>query len=595
MEILLNQRFSYARIDLLKDYCNLKDKAFYKREKESKKVFPSINMDSSQCRNKNVLFYSIPDSEEKEFDLFNFNPSKSSVFEHACSSITINSDKIKKYYNNPFAQITVRILERSIVKRGSKIIVTESFYQKHRDFNYRFFRKSEEKNKFSFDFETGNFQVIQITGAKKLSKIFRTNNFLWLKNFTNNGDSHLKLERWLKTSEMKSFPYWKEYNTLFNDTEYYNTLGGIFGLDPFEFSPKKRNNLYAKIMELFVKHRKIGIPDHSYQHFLEYNYPTEKYFKKNDRKLIASVLDYLGIKSKINIKIFHKHPYLDINAFRKLCILLGDNYTKYIGSIPDKVFSASQARSTDHYRGEYYTNFIEKVKRFDIKEKEKENLIKVLSDDKNLKPLYDNLVEEIYDHFHMIHKIRPYDENVGFKARSHAEFHSEHMEFSKLMSAVKKGWVMQYFYEDKTIAEIEEPLKVLDVENVDNEKTTFYPHILKREEEYVEEGAFMHHCVATYANKDTSIIISIRNVDKTDRLTCEFNIQTGKLVQARHFCNAQAPDRFLEALVTIEDKVRLMARFGTLNWKEKKKVPLKINGKEIQPALPEAANHIPFF
>jgi hypothetical protein len=110
---------------------------------------------------------------------------------------------------------------------------------------------------------------------------------------------------------------------------------------------------------------------------------------------------------------------------------------------------------------------------------------------------------------------------------------------------------------------------------------TFYPHILKREEEYDEEGKFMHHCVASYSDKDRSIIISIRTEDKQDRVTCEFDCQTGTLIQAKHFCNRQPPGDMELAIEKLENKTKYYARMGLLHSLEKKKVLIKINGIEI--------------
>ena len=135
---------------------------------------------------------------------------------------------------------------------------------------------------------------------------------------------------------------------------------------------------------------------------------------------------------------------------------------------------------------------------------------------------------------------------------------------------MRKGWTIEYQYDEKTLEDIEAPIQ--DYETGE----TFYPFILKRDEQYTEEGEFMHHCVATYADKDESMIVSLRTKDNKDRVTCEYRIQDGSGIQQRSFCNAMPPDRFLNSLHELSQKLRQRARFGTLNWKEKKKVNLKI-------------------
>jgi hypothetical protein len=119
---------------------------------------------------------------------------------------------------------------------------------------------------------------------------------------------------------------------------------------------------------------------------------------------------------------------------------------------------------------------------------------------------------------------------------------------------------------------------------LDEEETgeiTFYPYILKRDEDYNEEGDFMHHCVATYSDKQKSIIVSIRTKDGKDRVTCEFHCQDGKLIQARHFCNKQPPADMMLAVEQLSIKTKKFARLGILHSIEMKKVPIIINGIEV--------------
>jgi hypothetical protein len=91
----------------------------------------------------------------------------------------------------------------------------------------------------------------------------------------------------------------------------------------------------------------------------------------------------------------------------------------------------------------------------------------------------------------------------------------------------------------------------------------------------------MHHCVATYSDKQKSIIVSIRTKDGKDRVTCEFHCQDGKLIQARHFCNKQPPADMMLAVEQLSIKTKKFARLGILHSIEMKKVPIIINGIEV--------------
>jgi hypothetical protein len=115
---------------------------------------------------------------------------------------------------------------------------------------------------------------------------------------------------------------------------------------------------------------------------------------------------------------------------------------------------------------------------------------------------------------------------------------------------------------------------------------TFYPKILVTEEEYIEEGKFMHHCVATYAEKGSSIILSLRTQDGNDRVTCEFNTSDGTCKQAKHFCNKEAPGDFILALDDIIQKTRYYSKRGMLHYTHRRRIPLKINNKEVEREKP---------
>jgi hypothetical protein len=94
----------------------------------------------------------------------------------------------------------------------------------------------------------------------------------------------------------------------------------------------------------------------------------------------------------------------------------------------------------------------------------------------------------------------------------------------------------------------------------------------------------MHHCVASYADREQSIIVSIRegSTEGRERVTCEFNLQK-HLVQAKYFCNAQPPAHMEYAILNhLSPKVRRNAKLGLLHASEKLKVPIIINGVEVK-------------
>jgi hypothetical protein len=383
-----------------------------------------------------------------------------------------------------------------------------------------------------------------------------------------------------------------EYINSFNDELFTLKIQESLGLDDVSSMSYSTNpeNFINDVMNVFVKKKKIKVPNGNYEYLLTKLYPTEKFLKKNDRKLVASVLDMLGIKTKATIKILHEYPNIDIYGFTKFIHYFDNDYAKYIGNINPSTFEKSirKSNSINGYNDIGIKSIIirEKNKFYGLLDVEKENLIRIVNsfdyNDSN-SVLSERFIQLVDDHLRMIDRVREFDPTIHLKARTMPEFNVEHRELSKIISAIKKGWVIEYLYDEKVLSDLEKPLDCLKDEN---SLHVLYPYVLKREEDYAEEGTFMHHCVASYSDKDKSIIVSLRTQSGMDRVTCEFDIQSGRCLQQRSFCNANPPSHFEDGLLLLSQKIEQYSRWGTLNWKEKKKVPVKVNGIEIMQELP---------
>lgn len=502
---------------------------------------------------------------------------------------TRNDRHIKNHYGNSFSEITVNTIERSIRRHGDKITIKLYRHHSHRAFNNIYFKKSMSVESATFNMKTGNFTTLSMNkGGKKTTKLFRTNNFNFLEMQFKDGGI-LKMRKCLDDKSVLL----KEYDETFNNTDFIFEIDKIFNLNQnFSFN----GTWFVQLMlERFVELKKIKVSN-DYGYWIKKYYPTEKFLKKNERKLIASILDMFQIKSKITIKIMHASNKLDIHSLARLCYLFGDNHSKYIGSI-----------NLEHFQNSTYENSIDggytkskfaeehKKSKINISNIEKENIVKIINNSgvsvrgfqrllgKTETLITSNFMGELEDHFKMINRLREFIPDLSMRAKTYDDFRNEHSELSKMISVIKKGYVIEYVFSDKMVNDVEKPINlIIDLgdDNVGN--ITFYPYILKREEEYNEEGSFMHHCVASYSNKDKSIIVSIRTENKSDRVTCEFDCQTGSLIQSRHFCNAQPPEDMAMAVVELTKKTKNYARLGLLNSISKEKVPVKINGVEVK-------------
>lgn len=599
------QRINYACITPFRNYCLLSEK--------KERFGTSFNLDLDDLddeifthkvtevnsNKKKTLgrVYSLPKSEFKHKCFFTDNQQYNERFDvfYPGKNIglkeyfTDKSHQIKRHFANPFSRITVLTYEKSITVIEDKIILKFYRQTKHRDFNSRYFKKDSISTTLSIDLKTGNFTIGKNNG-KKGRQIFLKNYFgPVLNDFMYYFFSDPEIDRRLSTN------FVEKLNVTYSLSDLINKLNIVLGFDIKALT--KKGNSYSEsklkeefiknLMDFFIEKRKIKVPDGDVKKYFIDLYPTEKFLKTNDRKLISAVLDMLGFKSKLTIKILHKHPNVDITSLYMLCTILGPNYTKYLGNLHEYCFlpiDEKKTYSSIKYEIMQYRSF------FNLTDIERENIISMINSRNRAYFSRENIIL-LEDHLKMIENIRKYIPDTHFKSRTEEEFRKNHTELSKISSQIKKGWSIEYVFSSRMVDDVEKPITItidntsfepdLTVITPESVSVTFYPYILKREEEYVEEGAFMHHCVATYTKKDKSIIISVRTDDATDRVTCEYNGQDGRLLQARHFCNAKPPADMEMAVDILTEKVKKYAKLGMLHAIEQKKVPVRINGIDI--------------
>lgn len=581
MEDILTQRFHYATIIPYKDYSRLCDKnhsittfidslhvldGLFLAENTSSNIKGTIfSLPEKRGKKRTHYFHSENNEEQGKFQLNYLYSGKDHSFD------TIKDNQIKRHFGNPFSDITIHTIERSIRRHGDKVTIKVYEGYKRRKLNAIYFKKLFNVTSITFNLVTGNFTTLFISKGSKLpaKKQFRTNSFNSLKKIL------LKTSGLFEKKDInENSNVYDLYHESFNDIEFQNVAIDSLGLDHFS------KDFFNKIMTKFVDIKKIKASN-NYEFWIENFYPTEKYLKKNERKLMASILDMFKIKSKITIKLIHDNTKLDIFGLSILCYLFGEKYSKYVGNINSKFFKKSNVEKMKDYIPTKNMFIKDKSTHgYTLSDNEKENIVKIINSSEFID--FDFVQHELLDHFNMIKKLRKYTSDLQMKSRTYIEFKGEHRELSKQISLIKKGWVTEYIFVDRMILEVEKPINV-EIELPDGEQTLdiFYPYILKRDEEYDEEGSFMHHCVATYSDKKSSIIISIRTKDGSDRTTCEFDCQTGKLIQAKHFCNKQPPPEMELAIEELRDKTEYYARIGLLHSLEQKRVPVKINGVEI--------------
>ena len=515
---------------------------------------------------------------------------------------TTKERHLLKHYGRPFSSVSTEIHERSISIDGDTISVRFYVHRKFRPVISKFFKKTRSAFGFKINFKTGN--VISYEGVKALK--IRQNNFNHLTQVMASFFSRTAtpiIHEW-GSDPKNRHPLNIEAKAAFDDDEFMKCLSHtILSKIPHNQDIILNNDIrsvdkiVSMAMAAFVDINKIKVPN-NYQKLLMEAYPTKKYLKKNENKLIASVLDRIGIKSKATIRLLHNYPSLDIKKLLILARYFGySNLHKYIHNIHEKFFAIASATKGDVLFGTIYEDMKNRFE-YDIKDSERKCILKLLNEFFNL-PLAGHKIEDVggepqfdnkfsfqqlntfNDHLDLLVRLRNYFPDIEMRASTHKDFHNEHLEFSKLDRAIKKGYSIKYVFEERLIKHIEEPIFVRD--EFDKVIGTFYPVLLKIDAEYTEEGSHMHHCVASYADKERSIIVSLREDDPTgsERVTCEFDVSDKSCVQAKYFCNAVPPERFAFALEKIKHRITIFK--GSIKSKSKEKVPLIINGVEIKP------------
>jgi hypothetical protein len=639
---ILTQRFNYGIITVYKDYSNISEKpAHLNPMNEITQVCGSTITEIDDD-----FKFTFSDQEDGVFNLNSFltEPDKTSTLtdtlflhgkkfgkrkntkyfynhEEAEAKVSIHSRQsnahfttsdrqIKRNYGNPFANINLFLLERSIRIDGDKICVRAYRQSKTRIVNCKYFKRRKTAIGFVFNLKTGNF-ITYDTSADK--KSFRQNSFNHLSNvmsiiFDQSTITYFSLNN---NKEQNSITRTEEkLKRELNDVEFSNHFFHVIAkhlkLNEKYFShdlsgkSAQVNQFIDWVMKLFIEKNNIKAPN-NYKEFLMEWYPTKPFLKRNENKLIVSILDRLGLKTKSMIKLMHRENF-DIKKILLLAKYFGyKDISKYLSNIHPNFLDVKWKKDWATIHGietsyHYFNNQFE----YELTTREKTNLLKMINkifgESLNFDGVWkDGQNEEAFnrvlssqfrqfdDHFNMIAKIRKYIPETEMKATNEMDFHHEHLELSKIERTIRKGYSIQYTFEKRMLDFIERSIIGHTSDDETLTATGYYPVILKTDAQYSEEGEHMHHCVASYVDTENSLIVSIREDSQigSERVTCEYNIKTKELIQAKYFCNAKPPERFENILTELTTRIQTFK--GSIKSTGKEKIPLVINGIEISP------------
>lgn len=605
MEPFFKQSFTFARISLFKNYSDITQRRTTRQSTQNRNgkfcVAPVTPRDASilkiYTKDRYHIFYTHDTqnsftnyaSHGHPFDAIPLTRVKSNNDENYF--YTTKDRHIKRHYNNPFAEITVYRIERWIKKEGDKITIKLYWLERTRGINKIYFTKATKSTTITFNLSNGNFRTLVYNKYKKAKqKKFNTNSIFMLKSAMN---------RMCNIEHRADIPF-KEFTKEFDNSLFYFVIRNTLKLDERCVDGNIVINFIKLWIQKFIELKKIKTPNDDIEILISFFYPTEKYLKKNDRKLIASILDYFGIKSKITIKLLHNVPPNVILPIVILCRLMGNDFSKYIGNISFDSFRTLGQHYKVDVGSKHRLN--DMAGQYNLCSTEKENLIKILNNfliQKFSFPV--GLIDMFYDHFRMLEKVKEYYPEMKLNSTTYETFKLEHTEISKIESAIDKGWSIEYLFDNNVIQEIEKPIEITNLneaalmyfENrregkeyeiqvanwpVSVTRRVFIPKILRTSEDYHEEGFYMHHCVGGYIEQESSIIISLRH--EKDRVTCEFDIKSRRCLQSRYFTNDPPPIYYHDAIEQLKNRV--LSYRGRIVPLEKLKKRLEINGKQVE-------------
>ncbi len=262
--------------------------------------------------------------------------------------------------------------------------------------------------------------------------------------------------------------------------------------------------LAHSICEWFINIRKIKVPN-DYFGYLVRHYPGIRKLKKFKMNLGRTILNEKKLIGKKYIKLINDGEY-NLTDMKSLENIFGK---KYFHLIPKKFLKYTNNSEDSKFNDGFSTTH----KLVTLNKNEKLNLIKVIKTlDKNQ---VSNFISLIVDHLKMKSQLWAFNDKVRVKAKKLDEFNTEHAEWSNLIHLYERNDSTNYIYDKSFIEFMEKPL-------IQNNKE-YDVKILKNDLEYFEEGQVQKHCVRTYLNTYSSIIISIREEENNlNRMTCEF-------------------------------------------------------------------------
>jgi len=273
----------------------------------------------------------------------------------------------------------------------------------------------------------------------------------------------------------------------------------------------------------------------------------KKTLKKNDNKLVDSVMVYFDLSGKKIKKALHVCYNLNVRLLQDALKFFGEDW---VTQDKDTIVKCLNTKSQLHF-GLFPRYF------GDNKIYTREEMRRIY---KIFKLTFFELELDEYtfsDHLRIYAELKRYGEdNFKWQSTTIEELRKEHLDWSNTLEHYQRGNYTriypEYYYDI-----LKDPIIIEDVK--------YFPIILDKTENYNEESSSQSNCVKMYIGKASSIIISLRKEsdDSSDRATIEYSLtkENDKVkfvrIQTLGRFNSKLEDDWGEALLKLDKLVLL--------------------------------------
>jgi hypothetical protein len=434
---------------------------------------------------------------ESDENIFGFNEARvdrpTRKHPHFSYELTDNTEQtFSDNFANPIWSIQKSYFMVVVEKDGDKVSIKTFHGWKHRRAGVQWFKVSKSMDFISVNVKTGDVYVGGIQNyhlKRKCKKHIRRNYFLGqpLYNMMSMIKNNIKGEG----NETASFD---AISTFMNEIDPNDSFGDL--------------NFSQRLFKFYLNKRNIKFPNNFYV-FMDYWFGPEirKILKKNDNKMVDSVMERYKLSGKQLKKALHNCENLNINAYETARNIFGDDW---LNQDEDLILACLNFKSGLSQPNEEFLNY--------ASNEELKRVFKIFKE---------VVVNQTLDSYTFFDHIRMYTELKQFgetdlrwmsSVDSKAKFREEHLDWSDKLDHYRKGDYTR-IYPEYSYDFIQKPISVGD--------HTYYPLLLNNSDSYNKESAQQSNCVKTYIGKCSSIIVSVRkgNVDSDERATIEYQLK----------------------------------------------------------------------